>query len=153
MVMDTSCFGVTVNQVSPEIVPAVATMLVTPSLRVAACPLCGVTVATAGARDSQVTCVVIFSVLALSYSPVAVNCTGKPLAMNGDSGVTVMVFSSLASTVKLVEPVISPTVALMSVRPSAAVVAWPVVAPIIATASEEESHRALTVRSADDPSL
>ena len=103
-----------------------------------------VIVATAVFVDVQVTALVRFKVPLSLKSPVAVNCCVAPLAIEALAGVTVIETSS-AVTVRVVEPLIDPKVALIVAPPVATPVARP---PLVIVATEvfEELHVTELVR-------
>jgi len=67
-------------------------------------------------------------------------------------GETLIEVRCAATTVKEVESVRAPTIAVMVVVPAANIEASPVLS-MVATAVEDEVHRTPLVRSAEDPSL
>jgi hypothetical protein len=75
-----------------------------------------------------------------------VNCCFNPAATLGLAGVTLIDTSAAVATVRVVEPVIDPDVALMVVVPCATVVARPPVL-IVAMLMAEEPHVTDPVRS------
>ena len=133
--MDCRIAAVTVSEVEPEIEFRVALMVLLPVLFAVAKPPVAM-VATPVVADAQVTKPVRFWVLLSLYVPVAVNCSVRPLAIEGFAGVTAMDCRVAAVTVSKVEPEIEFRVAPMVLlpvllavaRPPAAMVATPVVA-------------------------
>ena len=77
--------------------------------------------------------------------PVAVNCSVFPALIDGLAGVTAIDTNIGAVTVRLVEPLIEPEVAVIVVLPCATLVANPA-ALIVATLDDEELHFAVAVR-------
>src|SRR5277367_2934955 len=123
--MDCSVAAVTVSTVEPEIAPEVALTVEVPAEAPVAKPL-ALMVATAGEAEAQVTLPVRFCVLLSLNVPVAVNCCVKPLAIEGFAGLTAIDCRVAAETVRVVEPVIDPDLALIEDVPVATAVARPV---------------------------
>jgi hypothetical protein len=98
-------------------------------------------VATVVFDELHVTDVVRFSELPSLKFPVAVNCSVVPAAIDGFAGVTVIEFNTTtaALTVKVVEPVTVPKVALISDDPAFRDVANPPLL-IVATVRSAEVH-------------
>ena len=90
-----------------------------------------------------------FWVVASVYVPVAVNCCVRPFAIEGVAGVTPMETSVAAVTVSVVLPDTAPSVAEMTVVPTAAELARPCEPPallMVAVAGVAEAHVAVVVR-------
>ena len=86
-------------------------MIVLPAARLLASPA-ALIVATLAAEELQLTKAVKFSVLPSLKTPVAVNCSMLPAAMEGFTGVTVMETSPLALPVPLSVTTLGPPEAL-----------------------------------------
>jgi len=140
----------TVTEAVPEIDPEVAVTVDVPATIAAPSPV-ELTVRTFCALDDHCTdgstCV-----LPSSKVPVAVNCCSVPIASEAADGETLIEVRCAATTVKEVESVRAPTLAVMVVVPAANIEASPVLS-MVATAVEDEVHRTPLVRSAEDPSL
>ena len=134
----------TVNVVDPLIAPDVAVMSVVPAATLVARPLAAI-VAVAGVPDVHVTLAVRFWVLPFVYVPVAVNCCVCPATIEGEAGVTAIDTNDGAVTVNVVDPLITPDVAVMSVVPATRLVASPLAA-IVAVAGVPDVHVTLAVR-------
>ena len=148
-VIDTNAAGVTVKVVEPLTLPAVAVIVVCPSETLAAWPVFGVValmVATLGADEFHTTAVVMSSVLPSLYVAMAANCWFVPSAMDAFAGVTAIDTMVAGVTVRLLEPLTEPDVALMLAFPTATAVTRPL-ADTVAVATEEELHVAVLVRS------
>ena len=91
-------------------------------------------------------------VLPSSKMPVAVNCCTVPTAIVAVAGKTDIEVRCAGTTVRVVESVREPTVAVMVVVPAAKVVALPF-ASIVAAEGNEEVQVTSDTRSCDDPSL
>ena len=149
----TSVAAVTVNVVVPEITPEMAVIVVTPTaveLARPSEPRAFEIVAIASSEDDHVTETVRSWVVVSEKTPVAVNCCAVPLAMLGSAGVTSIETSVAAVTVSVVEPEITPDVAVIVVAPTAAALARPSEPPaleIVAIASTEDDHVTVAVRS------
>src|SRR6185369_13706118 len=150
--------GKTVRTVEPEMAPDVAMMVVVPAARAVALPFVPAAllmVAMAVSEELQVTAVVKSCVLLSEYVPVAVNCWNLPMAMLGFAGVTAMDCKVAGVTVRVVEPEISPDVAVMVVVPAAREVAVPFVPAALLMAAlvvSEELQVTVVVRSCVLPS-
>jgi hypothetical protein len=142
--IDFRAAAVTVNTVEPTVLPSVALMLDVPGVTPVASPP-AVIVATAGVADAHVTWLVRFCVELSENVPVAVNCWVFPLATLGLAGVTAIDCNTAADTVKTVEPVTLPSVALMLDVPGATPVASPP-AVIVATDGVADAHVTWLVR-------
>jgi hypothetical protein len=141
--------------VDPAIEPDVAVIMVVPAAAPLAKPWLPtelLIVAAAALDELHVTEVVRFCVLPSVNVPVAVNCCVLPSAIEGYAGVTANETSAGAVTVRLVEPLTEPEVALIVVVPLEALLAkpWPV---IVATAAFEEFQVAVVVRFCVLPSV
>jgi hypothetical protein len=142
--IDCSVAAVTVSKVEPEIAPEVAVIDDVPAETAVARPT-AVIVAVAGVAELQVMLPVRFCVLLSLNVPVAVNCWVRPLAIEGFAGVTVIDCNVAAVTVRVVEPVIDPDLALIEEVPAATVVASPA-ALMVATVVVAEVQVTLLVR-------
>jgi len=71
------------------------------------------------------------------YVPVAVNCCVSPGPIDGLAGVTTIEVRVAAVTVRDVEPLIDPDVAVMIVAPAATLVARPELLIVAALVAEE----------------
>ena len=141
---------VTVTEAVPEIEPELAVTVDVPAPIAVPSPV-ELTVRTLFALDDHWTDVST-CVLPSSNVPVAVNCCSVPIASEDVDGEIEMEVRCAATTVRDVESVRDPTVAMMVVVPAANVQASPVLS-MVATAVEEELHMTPLVRSAVDPSL
>jgi hypothetical protein len=157
---DTSVAGVTVRMVEPVMLPNAAVIVVWPAAAHVARPLepaALLTVATAVADELQVTVAVRSCVVVSENVPVAVKCWVVPLAMLGLTGVTAMDTSVAGVTVRVVEAVMFPAVAVIVALPTAlpfalicpglltvAIVTGP---PIVATVVSDETQDTDAVRS------
>jgi hypothetical protein len=146
--METSVAGVTVRPVDPLIDPKAALMFVLPAVTAVARP--ALMVATVVLVEVQETVLVRFCVVPSLYVPVAVNCRVVPFAIEVLAGVTAME-TSVGVTVRLVEPLIDPKVALMFVLPAVTAVARP--ALMVATVVLVEVQDTVLVRFCVLPSL
>ena len=117
--------AVTVSTVEPLTSPRVALMLDVPAATPWARPA-ALIVATEVVAEAQVTGPVRSAVEASRYVPVAVNCWVAPAAIEGLAGVTAMLCRVAAVTVRTVEPLTTPRVALMVLVPAATPWARPV---------------------------
>src|SRR5271163_1264337 len=122
--IDCNVAAVTVSTVEPEIDDDVAVMVEVPTPAPEASPA-ALIVAVAVVPDDQVTVEVRFWVEPSLNVPVAVNCWVAPLVIEGFAGVTAMDCSVAAVTVRTVEPLIAPDVALIVEVPTPAPVASP----------------------------
>jgi hypothetical protein len=129
--IDCSVGAVTVNVVLPTTNPSVALIELMPTPAPVASPA-AVIVATEVVAEAHVTEPVKFCVLLSLYVPVATNCCGRPLAIDGFTGVTVIDSSVALPTVITVDPTTDPIVALMVLVPVDTAVARPPAA-IVAT--------------------
>jgi hypothetical protein len=141
---------VTVTAAVPEIDPEVAVTVDVPAPIALPIPV-ELTVRTFCALDDHwtdgSTCV-----LPSSNVPVAVNCCSVPIANEAVDGEAVIEVRCAATTVKEVESVRDPTLAVIVVVPGANNDASPVLS-MAATVVEEEVHVTPLVRSAEDPSV
>ena len=96
--------------------------------------------------DAQVTELLITAVVASEYVPVATNCWFVPVAITGLAGVTAMLCRVAEVTVRTVEPLTNPRLALMLLVPAASPVARPL-EPIVAVAEVAEAQVTAAVRS------
>jgi hypothetical protein len=106
-------------------------------------------VAVAGVAEPHVTVVVRSCVELSVYTPVAVNCCVRPLAILGRAGVTPIETSVAAATVSVVLPDTAPRVAVIAVLPTLTVVTRPrepAALLIVATAGVAEDHVTVVVR-------
>ena len=81
--------------------PSVAVIAVVPVARVEARPARAEIVATEAVADAQVTWLVRLAVEPSVYVPVAVNCSVRPLATDGFTGVTAIDVNAAAVTVRV----------------------------------------------------
>ncbi len=102
--------------------------------------------------ELHVTVLVRFCVVPSLNVPVAVNCCVAPLAIDGFAGVTAIDCNVAAVTVRVVEPLIAPDVALIVEVPTPAPVARPA-ALMVAVAVVPEDQVTLDVRFCVVPSL
>jgi len=119
--METSVAAVTVRVVEFDMPPDVAVIVVVPAATGVANPsepAALLIVATPVVDELQVTVVVRFCVVPSENVPVAVNCLVVPLATLGLVGVTAMETSVAAVTVRVVDPDMSPDVAVTVVLPT-----------------------------------
>ncbi len=142
--IDTNVAAVTVSEVEPLIEPDVAVIVVLPCATLVANPA-ALIVATLVVPELHVTVPVRFWVVLLLYVPVAVNCSVAPAVIEGLAGVTAIDTNVAAVTVRIVEPLIEPEVAVIVVLPCATLVARPA-ALIVATLVDDELHFAVAVR-------
>jgi hypothetical protein len=149
--IDCSVAAVTVSKVEPEIDDDVAVIVELPTPAPLARPA-ALIVATVVVPEVQVTVDVKFCVVPSLNVPVAVNCWVAPLAIDGFTGVTAIDCRVAAVTVRVVEPLIAPDVALIVEVPTPAPVARPV-ALIVAVAVVPELHVTVLVRFCVVPSL
>ena len=125
---DTSAAVVTVSVVDPATAPEVAVMVAVPSPTLLAKPCVGAAlliVATAAVSELHCTVPVMFCVLPSVYVPVAVNGSLVPSGIVGIAGVTTIETSTAGLTVRVVDPVIVPNVAVIVVLPKATLLAIP----------------------------
>src|ERR1700733_10357251 len=122
--IDCSVAAVTVSKVEPEIDDNVAVIVEVPTPAALARPPVLI-VAMVVVPEVQVTVDVKFCVVPSLNVPVAVNCWVAPLAIDGFTGVTAIDCRVAAVTVRVVEPLIAPDVAVMVEVPTAAALARP----------------------------
>jgi hypothetical protein len=149
--IDCSVAAVTVSTVEPLIAPDVALIVEVPTPAPVARPAV-VIVAVAVVPELHVTAPVKFWVEPSLNVPVAVNCCVAPLAIDGFAGVTAIDCSVAAVTVRTVEPLIAPDVAVIVDVPTPAALARPAVL-IVAVAVVPDNHVTLDVRFCVVPSL
>jgi hypothetical protein len=141
--IDCSVAAVTVRTVEPLIAPEVAVIVEFPTPAPVARPA-ALIVAVVVVPEDQVTLDVRFCVVPSLKVPVAVNCCVAPLAIDGFAGVTA-IDCSVAVTVRVVEPLIAPDVALIVEVPTPAPVARPA-ALIVAVVVVPDDHVTVLVR-------
>jgi hypothetical protein len=130
--MDSRTAAPTVNTVEPVIPPSVALMVEVPvDNPVASPPL--VIVATEVVADAHITWLVRSCVELSEKVPVAVNWSVVPTGILGLAGVTAIDCKTAAVTVRTVEPLIPPSVALILEVPVATAVARP---PLVMVATD-----------------
>src|ERR1700733_12704487 len=122
--IDCSVAAVTVSKVEPEIDDDVAVIVEVPTPAPLARPA-ALIVAMVVVPEVQVTLDVRLCVVPSLNVPVAVNCWVAPLAIDGFTGVTAIDCRVAAVTVRVVEPLIAPDVAVMVEVPTAAALARP----------------------------
>jgi hypothetical protein len=149
--IDCSVAAFTVSKVEPLIDDDVAVIVEVPTPAPLASPD-ALIVAVVVVPELHVTVLVRFCVVPSLNVPVAVNCCVAPLAIAGFAGVTAIDCSVAAVTVRVVEPLIAPDVALIVEFPTPAPVARPVVL-IVAVAVVPELHVTVLVRFCVVPSL
>ena len=128
--------------------PCVAVIPVVPAATPVANPVAAPIVANPVFDDFHVTLVVMFLVELSLYVPVAVNCCVLPATIEGDAGVTAIVFSVTPAAVTVSGSfalTTLPCVAVICVVPGATPVANPVAAPIVAKAVFDDFHVTLVV--------
>jgi hypothetical protein len=149
--IDCNVAAVTVSKVEPLIAPDVAVIVEVPTPAPLARPA-ALIVAVVVVPDDHVTVLVRFCVVPSLNVPVAVNCCVAPLAIDGFAGVTAIDCNVAAVTVRVVEPLIAPDVALIVEFPNPAPVASPA-ALIVAVVVVPELHVTVLVRFCVVPSL
>src|SRR5580698_10102188 len=149
--IDCNVAAVTVSTVEPLIDDDVAVIVEVPTPAPVASPA-ALIVATDVVPEDQVTLDVRFCVVPSLNVPVAVNCCVVPLAIDGFAGVTAIDCSVAAVTVRTVEPLIAPDVALIVEVPTPAPVARPA-ALMVAVVVVPDDHVTLDVRFCVVPSL
>jgi hypothetical protein len=142
--IDCNVAAVTVSKVEPLIDDDVAVMVEVPTPTPVARPA-ALIVAVVVVPELHVTVVVRFCVVPSLNVPVAVNCCVAPLAIEGFAGVTVIDCNVAAVTVRVVEPLIAPDVALIVEVPTPAPVARPA-APMVAVVVVPDDQATLDVR-------
>ena len=148
--METRTGAVTVNVVEPLTAPSVAPMVEVPIPALVAKPP-EVMVALPGVPEAHVTDEVRFSVVLSEKVPVAVNCWVSPLATDGSAGITDMETRLAEVIVNVVEPEMSPSVAVIEEVPAPAPVARPP-AVMVALPGVPDAQVTEEVRSWVDPS-
>ncbi len=148
--IDWSTAAVTVRPVEPEIVPRVADIVTGPGETAVANPVLQI-VAQVVSEEAQVTWLVKFSVDPSDKVPVAVNCSVSPAGRLVLAGVTAIDSRTAAVTVKLVEPVMVPSVAEIVTGPGDTAVANPVLL-IVAQVVSEEAQVTSVVKFSVEPS-
>ena len=106
----------TVRLVDPETAPAIAEIVVEPTCALMASPAALID-AMDVEEDDHNTALLMSSVLPFVYVPVATNCWEVPSAMDDDAGVTAIAVKAGAVTVRLVDPLTVPDVAVIVVVP------------------------------------
>jgi len=149
--IETNAAGVTVKLVDPESVPDVAVAVVLPTATALARPL-GLIVATPLSPVLQIAEAVMSRVLPSLYVAVAVNCSVVPFANDELNGVTAIDNRLGVLTLRTLEPLTDPEVALIVVVPCILLVARPP-AEIVATDVTDELHALEPVRSCALPSV
>src|SRR5271154_5542830 len=149
--IDCSEAAVTVSTVEPGIDAHVAVMVEVPTAAPLASPD-ALIVAMVVVPEDQVTLDVRFCVVPSLNVPVAVNCCVAPLVIEGCAGATVIDCTVAAVTVRTVEPLIAPDVALIVEVPTPAPVARPAVV-IVAVVVVPDDQVTVDVRFWVEPSL
>ena len=103
----------TVRTVEPLTSPNVALMLLVPAATPWARPVVLMVAIERSSPEAQLTEPVITAVELSEYVPVATNCWFAPATIDGLAGVTAMLCRVAEVTVRTVEPLMSPSVALM----------------------------------------
>jgi hypothetical protein len=142
--IDCSVAAVTVSKVEPLIDDDVAVMVEVPTPTPVARPA-ALIVAVVVVPELHVTVVVRFCVVPSLNVPVAVNCSVAPLAIDAFAGVTAIDCNVAAVTVRVVEPLIAPDVALIVEVPTPAPVARPA-ALMVAVVVVPDDQATLDVR-------
>jgi hypothetical protein len=142
--IDCSVAAVTVSKVDPLMDDDVAVIVEVPTPAPLARPVVLI-VAVVVVPEDQVTLDVRFCVEPSLNVPVAVNCCVAPLAIDGFGGVTAIDCSVAAVTVRVVEPLIAPDVALIVEVPTPAPLASPE-ALIVAVVVVPDDHVTVLVR-------
>src|SRR6202522_2509201 len=149
--IDCNVAAVTVNKVEPLMEDDVAVIVELPTPAPLASPE-ALIVAVVVVPDDHVTVLVRFCVVPSLNVPVAVNCCVAPLAIDGFGGVTAIDCNVAAVTVRVVEPLIAPDVALIVEVPTPTPVARPT-ALIVAVVVVPELHVTVLVKFCVVPSL
>ena len=149
--IDCTVAAVTVSKVEPLIEDDVAVIVELPTPAPVARPA-ALIVAVVVVPEDQVTVDVKFCVVPSLNVPVAVNCCVAPLAIDGFAGVTAIDCRVAAVTVRVVDPLIAPDVALIVEFPTPAPVASPA-ALIVAVEVVPEDQVTVDVRFCVVPSL
>ena len=134
--IDWSAAAVTVRPVEPLMLPSVAEIVTGPGDTAEARPVLLI-VAHVVSEEAQVTELVKFSVVPLDNVPVAVNCSVSPTARLVLTGVTAIDWSAAAVTVRLVVPLMLPSVAEIVTGPGDTAVARPALLIVAHVVSEE----------------
>lgn len=154
-VMESSVAGVTAKFADALIVLEVAVTTAVPMPVLVASPAV-VTVNTVVSLELQVTVLVRSCVVPSEYVPNAVNCCFVPSATEALPGDTVSETSAAGVTVRVLEPVTDPEVAVIAVCPVPTLVARPPVTGAlltVATVVTLEFHVAVPVMSCVVPSV
>lgn len=154
-VMESSVAGVTAKFADALIVLEVAVTTAVPMPVLVASPAV-VTVNTVVSLELQVTVLVRSCVVPSEYVPNAVNCCFVPSATEALPGDTVSETSAAGVTVRVLEPVADPEVAVIAVCPVPTLVARPPVTGAlltVATVVTLEFHVAVPVMSCVVPSV
>ena len=140
-IIDTSVAAVTVKLAEPLMLPDVQEIVVVPrppAVARPAEPRALEIVATLVSDEDHVT-LLVRSCLVLSLKmPVAVKCCVVPLAMEYFAGVTVIDTRVAAVTLRVVEPLVLPEVAMMLVAPGLTEVARPIEEMMATLVSDED---------------
>ncbi len=150
-VIDCRVAAVTVSKVEPLIEDDVALIVEVPTPAPVARPA-ALIVAVVVVPEDHVTVLARFCVVPSLNVPVAVNCCVAPLVIDGFAGVTAIDCSVAAVTVRTVEPLIAPDVALIVEVPTPAPVARPAVL-IVAVVVVPDDQVTVDVRFCVVPSL
>lgn len=150
MASETKVALVTVTDAVPLIAPEVAVTVDVPAASAEPSPAV-LTVRTFCALDDHWTDGSI-CVLPSSKVPVAMNCCSVPIASEAVDGEMAIEVRCAATTVKVVESLKDPTLAVIVVVPALNIEASPVLS-MVAIAADEEIQVTPLVRSAVDPSL
>jgi hypothetical protein len=142
--IDCNVAAVTVSKVEPLMDDDVAVIVEVPTPAPVARPA-ALIVAVEVVPEDQVTVDVRFCVVPSLNVPVAVNCCVAPLVIDGFAGVTAIDCSVAAVTVRVVDPLIPPDVALIVEVPTPAPVASPA-ALIVAVVVVPDDHVTVLVR-------
>jgi hypothetical protein len=133
-----------VSKVEPLMDDDVAVIVEVPTAAALARPA-ALIVAVVVVPELHVTVLVRFCVVPSLNVPVAVNCWVAPLAIDGFTGVTAIDCRVAAVTVRVVEPLIAPDVALIVEVPTPAPLASPE-ALIVAVVVVPDDHVTVLVR-------
>jgi len=155
IVIETRAAAVTVSRVELLMVPEVAVTVAVPTPMLCASPALLI-VAVETVSDDHVAVLVRSCLLPSVNVPVTVNGCVVPSAMEGLAGVIARDTSTAVVTVRVVEPVTDPDVALMVVVPCPRLLANPWLAEsllIVATAEASELHCDVLVMFCVLPSL
>jgi hypothetical protein len=155
IVIDTSAAGLTTNVAVPFTVPELIPIVVVPVASVLACPIVPAVlliVATTATVELQCPLCVRSCVVPSVNVPVAVNCCGVPSATVAVGGLIAIDTSAAGVTVRIVEPLTVPEVALTVAVPIPTPCPSPA-ALIVAVAGVSDDHVAVLVRSCVVPSV